>query len=204
MRKLIHRFKMRIVELMRFIQYGDLPTSYYIKRGMKVGKNFNRQSGTRLDPSNCWLITIGDDVNIANNVQIIAHDFSSCKYTDHCRLGRVTIGNRAFIGAGARILLNVKIGEDVIVSSGAVVVEDVPDNCVVAGVPAKIIGHTSDFVGWEMFKISQCDRIFDSSYTIFGGATEEKHQELLKWLDKHPGQAAYLKYKFEKTSESKL
>ncbi len=197
MGKIIERIKFRINDLIRFIQYGDLPTSYYVKRGMKVGKNFMRQSGTRLDPSNCWLITIGDDVNLANNVQIIAHDYSSCKYTEHCRLGRVTIGDRAFIGAGARILMNVKIGEDVIVSSGAVVTEDVPDNCVVAGVPAKIIGHTSDFVGWEQFQIAQCDKVFDRSYTIFGGATQEKREELLKWLDDHPGQAAYLKFKFK-------
>lgn len=197
MGKFLDRLKMRIVDLERFIQYGDLPTSYYVKRGMKVGKNFMRQSGTRLDPSNCWLITIGDDVNLANNVQLIAHDYSSCKYTEHCRLGRITIGDRAFIGAGAKILMNVKIGEDVIVSSGAVVTEDVPDNCVVAGVPAKIVGHTSDFVGWEMFQISKCDRVFDRSYTVFGGATQEKRNELLKWLDEHPGQAAYLKFKFK-------
>jgi maltose O-acetyltransferase len=196
MGKLIEKLKLKINDIKKFIQYGDLPTSYYVKRGMKVGKNFNRQSGTRLDPSNCWLITIGDDVNLANKVQIIAHDYSSCKYTEHCRVGRVTIGDRAFIGANATILMNVKIGEDVIVSAGSVVTKDVPDNCVVSGVPAEIVGHTSDFVGWEQFKIAKCDKVFDRSYTVFGGATKEKQEEILKYLDEHPGEAAYIKFKF--------
>lgn len=197
MGKFMDRLKMRIVDLERFIQYGDLPTSYYVKRGMKVGRNFNRQSGTRLDPSNCWLITIGNDVNFANKVQLIAHDYSSCKYTEHCRVGRITIGDRAFIGANVTILCNVHIGDDVIVSAGSVVTKDVPDNCVVAGVPAEIVGHTSDFVGWEQFKIAKCDKTFDRSYTIFGGATKEKQAEVLKWLDEHPGEAAYIQFKFK-------
>ena len=60
-----------IAEIKAFLQYGDLPTRYYVKRGMKVGKNFNRQIGTRLDPSNRWLIEIGDDVIMGNKVQLI-------------------------------------------------------------------------------------------------------------------------------------
>lgn len=73
--------KQWIHDIKGFIQYGDLPTSYFVKRGMKVGKNFNRQSGTRLDPTNCWLIEIGDDVIMGNKSQIIAHDFSSMHHT---------------------------------------------------------------------------------------------------------------------------
>lgn len=50
-----------------------------------------------------------------------------------------TIGDNVCIYAGAIIVGNVHIGNNVIVGAGAVVVKDVPDNCVVAGVPAKII-----------------------------------------------------------------
>lgn len=49
------------------------------------------------------------------------------------------IGNNVFIGAGAKILGGVKICDNVIVAPNAVVVKDVPANCIVAGVPAKII-----------------------------------------------------------------
>lgn len=49
------------------------------------------------------------------------------------------IGAGAMIGAGAVILNNVRIGNNARVGANAVVTRDVPDNCVVAGVPAKII-----------------------------------------------------------------
>lgn len=49
------------------------------------------------------------------------------------------IGDDVIINAGARILGPVKIGNNVIIGANAVVVKDVPDNCVVAGVPARII-----------------------------------------------------------------
>ena len=47
------------------------------------------------------------------------------------------------IGAGAKILGNVEVGEGAKVSSGAVVLEDVPPHTTVAGVPAKIVGTPS-------------------------------------------------------------
>jgi serine O-acetyltransferase len=49
------------------------------------------------------------------------------------------IGDNVEICAGARILGLVRIGNNVIIGANAVVVKDVPDNCVVAGVPARII-----------------------------------------------------------------
>lgn len=49
------------------------------------------------------------------------------------------IGNNVEISAGARIIGPVRIGSNVIIGANAVVVKDVPDNCIVAGVPARII-----------------------------------------------------------------
>ena len=48
------------------------------------------------------------------------------------------IGNNDFIGTGAKILGDVNIGDNCIIGANAVVISDVPDNCSVAGVPAKI------------------------------------------------------------------
>lgn len=53
--------------------------------------------------------------------------------------GEVNIGNNVWIGDKATILANVHIGNNVIVAANSVVTKDVPDNCIVAGVPAKII-----------------------------------------------------------------
>ena len=49
------------------------------------------------------------------------------------------IGDNVFIGSGAKILGNVTIGNDVVIGANAVVINDVPDNCIVVGIPAKII-----------------------------------------------------------------
>ena len=52
-----------------------------------------------------------------------------------------TIGDNVIIYAGAKILGNVYIGNNVIVAANAVVVKDVPDNAIVGGVPAKVIKY---------------------------------------------------------------
>lgn len=49
------------------------------------------------------------------------------------------IGDNVYLGAGCKVLGNVKIGNNSIVGANAVVLHDVPDNAVVAGIPARII-----------------------------------------------------------------
>lgn len=53
------------------------------------------------------------------------------------------IGDNVFIGPGAKLLTG-KIGSNVVIGANAVVTKDIPDNCVVAGVPAKIISQDMD------------------------------------------------------------
>ena len=53
--------------------------------------------------------------------------------------GRCKIGDFCSIGSSAVLLPGVKLGHNVTVGAGAVVVKDVPDNCLVVGVPAKIV-----------------------------------------------------------------
>lgn len=50
------------------------------------------------------------------------------------------IGDNVFIGAGARILGGICIGDRVKVGANAVVIQDVPDDVTVVGIPAKVIG----------------------------------------------------------------
>lgn len=54
------------------------------------------------------------------------------------------LGDNVYVSAGARILGPVVIGDNVIIGANAVVVKDVPSNCIVAGVPAKIIKDNVD------------------------------------------------------------
>lgn len=50
-----------------------------------------------------------------------------------------TIGDNVIIGAGAKIIGNVRIGNNVTIGANAVVVNDIPDNCICGGIPARII-----------------------------------------------------------------
>lgn len=59
------------------------------------------------------------------------------------------IGDNVEISAGARILGPVRIGNNVIIGANAVVVKDVPDNCIVAGIPAKIIKENISLEDYE-------------------------------------------------------
>lgn len=59
------------------------------------------------------------------------------------------IGDNVIINAGARILGPVRIGNNVEIGANCVVVKDVPSNCVVAGVPAKIIKANMTDEDWK-------------------------------------------------------
>ena len=89
----------------------EIPTEVLIKRGMKVGKDFNRQQGCFLDPTHCFLITIGDDVTMSIRVTVMAHDASTKKNLGYTKIGQVHIGNHVFIGANTTILPGVTIGD---------------------------------------------------------------------------------------------
>ena len=54
-------------------------------------------------------------------------------------LGDVKVGENTWIGANATVRPRVSIGKNTIIGAGAVVVNDIPDNAVAVGVPAKII-----------------------------------------------------------------
>ena len=89
-------------------------------------------------------VTIGNHVNLAQGITVTAlnHNFSEPgKRIDEqgVSTGQVVIGDDVWIGANAVVLPNVSIGCHSVIAAGAVVTKDVPDGCVVAGVPAKII-----------------------------------------------------------------
>ena len=89
-------------------------------------------------------VTIGNHVNLAQGITVTAlnHNFSEAdRRIDEqgVSTGQVVIGDDVWIGANAVVLPNVSIGRHCVIAAGAVVTKDVPDGCVVAGVPAKII-----------------------------------------------------------------
>lgn len=55
--------------------------------------------------------------------------------------GRPTIGNNVYFGAGCKVMGGVTVGDNVVISANSLVVTDVPSNCTVMGVPARIISR---------------------------------------------------------------
>lgn len=104
----------------------------------RVGKNVFVNFGcTFLDQGG---ITLEDGVFIGPGVKILTEAHPEQPEIRHTLLTRpVIIRRKAWIGAGAIILPGVTVGENAIIAAGAVVTKDVPDNTVVAGVPARIL-----------------------------------------------------------------
>jgi acetyltransferase-like isoleucine patch superfamily enzyme len=78
-------------------------------------------------------IHVGAHTWIALKSIVLSHDRVRGLYV-HTR-----IGENCFIGAGSIVMPGVQIGNGVVVAAGAVVVSNVPDTCVVAGNPAKVV-----------------------------------------------------------------
>lgn len=165
---------------------GSYTVERLVKMGLTVGKNFNPQLGFDLDPSHCWLITIGDDVCFAPDVRILAHDASMHQFLGYTKIGRVTIGNRVFIGAGSTVLPGVTIGDDAIIGAGSVVTKSIPAGEVHAGNPARFICKTADFVAKHQAAM-ECAPAYDESYTLRQNVTEEKKAQQKQDLENKEG-----------------
>ena len=119
------RMGLAVESIIRWWRPGD--KYFAIRRNMKVGKGFRfaHPYATILNAD-----SIGDNFSCLH-----------CTTLGQTNKGRPTLGNNVVLGANVTIIGPVHIGNNVTVAAGAVVVKDVPDNCVVAGVPAKVIKY---------------------------------------------------------------
>lgn len=168
---------------MRFLRkiynrfFGEDSLSALKKAGLVVGKNFHMQNEVLIDKHHCWHITIGDDVTLAPRVYILAHDASTKRYLDYTKIGKVTIGNRVFIGAASVILPGVTIGDDVVVGVGSVVSRDIPGGVVAAGNPAREIVSTEEWISKKNNELEIYPR-FGVRYSTRLGVTDEMKREM--------------------------
>lgn len=167
----------------------EIPTETLIKRGMRVGKDFNRQQGCFLDPTHCFLITIGDDVTMSIRVTVMAHDASTKKTLGYTKIGQVHIGNHVFIGANTTILPGVTIGDYAVIGAGSVVAHDIPARTVAAGVPAKEICDVDTYTERFQTQVS-AENTFGDAYRMGYGLDETKKKEILAATD---GKIAFIK-----------
>jgi maltose O-acetyltransferase len=88
-------------------------------------------------------ITIGDDVQIGPNVQLLTptHPVEPGPRRDKWEAAKpIRIGNNVWLGGGAIVLPGVTIGDNTVVGAGAIVTKDLPADVIAVGNPAKVIG----------------------------------------------------------------
>jgi acetyltransferase-like isoleucine patch superfamily enzyme len=137
-------FKTRILLAGEF----DRAALFQKQFGVKFGKNV-RITGIPSFGSEPYLISIGDNVTITQDVTFINHDGGVAllrnKYPGIDLIKPITVGNNVFIGARTTILPGVNIGNSVIVGAGSLVTKDVPDNTVIGGVPARVLKSLDEY-----------------------------------------------------------
>lgn len=111
-------------------QYVRWFTGVEIHPGAKIGPGFFIDHGIG--------VVIGETAEIGRNVTVYQGVTLGGTGT-HRGKRHPTLGDNVVAGAGAKILGNIRIGNNVKVGSGSVVVHSVPDNCTVVGVPAEIV-----------------------------------------------------------------
>lgn len=107
-------------------------------RLISIGKNiFINHACSFLDLGG---ITIEDNVLIGPKVNLVSENHPIDPNQRKSLIGKpILIKKNAWIGAAATILPGITVGENSIVAAGAIVTKDVPDNCIVAGNPARKI-----------------------------------------------------------------
>jgi len=89
-------------------------------------------------------ITIGDDVQIGPNVQLLTptHPVEPGPRRDKWESAEpITIGDNVWLGGGTVVCPGVTIGDNTVVGAGSVVVKDLPADVVAVGNPARVIKH---------------------------------------------------------------
>ena len=160
---------------------GEYTTEKLVSMGMTVGHNFKRLNGVILDPGHCWLIEIGDNVTMAPRVHILCHDASTKPFLNYTKIGRVSIGNNVFIGAGSVVLPGIEIGNNVIIGANSTITHDIPENSVVVGSPAKVISTLDKYLEKERNRMA-ASPCYGEEYTLRQNVSMKKRLEQKKEL----------------------
>ena len=124
---------------------------------------------------------IGDDVTLYQGVTLGGTSWKEGKR-------HPTLGNGAVIGAGAKVLGPITIGENAKVGSNAVVVKDVPPGATAVGIPARILDEARKTAGFNAYGISndQNDPLSKAIHGLLGHSVsvDQRLEFILQQLEK--------------------
>lgn len=141
---LIHRvahwfYRRRRYVLARMIsQAARFLTGIEIHPGAKIGKRLFIDHGLG--------VVIGETAEVGDDV--LLYQGVTLGGTGNIRGKRhPTLGNRVVVGTGASVLGNIRLGDEVKVGAGSVVVHSVPEGSTVVGIPAKVVRNRGEALG---------------------------------------------------------
>lgn len=147
--------KSRIIHTMRliFIRSGSSRGEYLKENKIMKYVGDNVVFMPRKVPLYPQLIKLHDNVRIASRVTFITHDgvyaMLNNKQTQHKfqeKIGCIEIMENVVVGSNSTIMYDVKIGANCIIAAGSVVTKDVPENSIMAGIPAKKISTLDEYI----------------------------------------------------------
>ncbi len=160
-----------------FYDEYTLADFYRKTQGVKIG-NRCRIIGKRLHMfgGEPYLIEIGNQVTIAEDVKFITHDGGVGVLRNQTPglnvFGKIVIRDNCFIGVNSILMLNVTIGPNAVVGAGAVVTRDVPPNTVAAGIPAKVIMSFDEYH----------KKALDKGMLLSSKDEQDKKQQVLQFI----------------------
>ncbi len=169
MRDTLVRLRRRGLDRLR----GEPNLERLVAAGLQLGEGTHIAHPIYFDRLHPWLIAIEDHATLAPYVAVITHDASLGHHTGQTRLGRVVVGRRVNVGVGAILLPGTTIGEDSVVSAGAVVRGEIPPNSLVAGNPAKA-SPIKAVAAWQRASAKRAPSWPHEGWTIDTGITEER------------------------------
>ncbi|NLN05387.1 MAG: serine O-acetyltransferase [Clostridiaceae bacterium] len=180
-----------------FSERARRKTGIEIHPGAKIGE------GLFIDHGNG--VVIGETAEIGNNCTIYHQVTLGGTGTQKHKKRHPTVGDNVLIGAGAKILGPVKIGNNSLIGAGSVVLNDIPDNCTVTGMKARIVKmdgqrvapsetleHTKvpDPINQELMKVMEAIK-----------EREKKLQALIEELNHKINELECVKKKYEQKME---
>jgi acetyltransferase-like isoleucine patch superfamily enzyme len=167
-------FTLKLFTLIYRTLYKKVNMVAYCKsRGMKIGKGTKLKNSVNIS-TEPYLISIGNDCKITAHVNFLTHDGGPWifrkEYPNLDIIKPISVGNNVYIGLGATLMPGVSVGNNCVIAAMAVVTKDIPDNSVVAGVPARVVKDLSAYK----------EKCLRDTVNLKGCSTEQKKQRLIE------------------------